>query len=153
MRELSGKRKMKYLLKKEGFYYRPNSSGYTKFTYRAGLFDEDDAKRHAKGSSGEVEAIAVSDLHESDIKEAEVTLESSKALLKAHKEALIEKDHSPQPIYKTEPGESVVGIALRQLGNEELWLDIVELNSDRFPEMLPHSYYPPGTVLKLPNPS
>ncbi|WP_062266966.1 LysM peptidoglycan-binding domain-containing protein [Endozoicomonas arenosclerae] len=141
---------MKYLLKKEGYYYRSNSCGYTKFAYRAGLFDEKYAKRHAKSSNGEVEAIPVTDLPETDIEEARDTAVASKALLKAHKEAVIEAEHSPAPVYKTEPGESVMGIALRQLGNEDRWSEIIEMNADRFPEMSPHAYYPVGTVLKLP---
>lgn len=53
--------------------------------------------------------------------------------------------------YTTMPGESLMGIALRQLGNEKRWQEIKFLNQDRFPSMLPHDYYPVGTQLTMPN--
>lgn len=54
------------------------------------------------------------------------------------------------PTYTTHPGESVMGIALRQLKDEKRWPEICDLNADRFPGMGPHDYYPPGTVLTMP---
>lgn len=54
------------------------------------------------------------------------------------------------PTYTTEPGESTAGIALRELGDERRWREIVALNADRFPDQGPHDYYPVGTVLNMP---
>lgn len=52
--------------------------------------------------------------------------------------------------YKTQPGDSVAGIALRQLKDESRWKEIADLNSERHPDMLPPDYYPVGTTLILP---
>ncbi|MNZ23075.1 hypothetical protein D3C78_401780 [compost metagenome] len=54
------------------------------------------------------------------------------------------------PTYTTQPGESVGGIALRQLKDESRWVEIRDLNARDFPDMRSHDYYPVGTVLKLP---
>jgi len=54
------------------------------------------------------------------------------------------------PAYTTQPGESLMGIALRQLKDEDRWPEIRDLNADRFADMGPHDYYPPGTVLNMP---
>lgn len=51
--------------------------------------------------------------------------------------------------YTTQPGESVMGIALRQCGNEMEWRHILACNPE-FARMLPHEYFPVGTVLTLP---
>lgn len=56
----------------------------------------------------------------------------------------------PVPTYTTNPGESLLGIALRELNHGPGWSEIRDLNADRFPDMGPHDYYPPGTVLVLP---
>ena len=53
--------------------------------------------------------------------------------------------------YTTQPGESVMGIALRQCGNEMEWRHILACNPE-FARMLPHEYFPVGTVLTLPSP-
>lgn len=53
--------------------------------------------------------------------------------------------------YTTQPGESVMGIALRQCGNEMEWRHILASNP-KFASMLPHEYFPVGTVLTLPPP-
>lgn len=53
--------------------------------------------------------------------------------------------------YTTTPGESIMGIAFRQLGNERRWQEIRALNAERFPNILPHEYYPVGTILNLPS--
>lgn len=52
--------------------------------------------------------------------------------------------------YKTEPAESVAGMAIRQLGNESRWVDIAWLNSLKFPDIGPNDYYPVGTILIMP---
>ncbi len=52
--------------------------------------------------------------------------------------------------YTTRSGESVAGIALRELGSEKRWREIADLNAGKFPEMLGADYYPVGTVLMLP---
>lgn len=51
--------------------------------------------------------------------------------------------------HTTQPGESVMGIALRQCGNEKEWRHILACNP-KFAGMLPHDYFPVGTVLDLP---
>lgn len=51
--------------------------------------------------------------------------------------------------YTTCPGESVMGIALRELGNEKAWRHILACNP-QFADLLPHEYFPVGTVLTLP---
>lgn len=53
--------------------------------------------------------------------------------------------------YITTPGESIMGIALRQLGSEKRWQEIKCLNADKFPNILPHDYYPVGTTLIMPS--
>ena len=52
--------------------------------------------------------------------------------------------------YTTRPGESVAGIALRQLKDEGRWREIVALNADRFPDQRACDYYPVGTRILLP---
>ncbi|WP_330114117.1 hypothetical protein SA496_15730 [Pseudomonas sp. JS3066] len=52
--------------------------------------------------------------------------------------------------YTTQPGESLAGIALRQLKDESRWVEIRDLNARPFPDMGPHDYYPVGTVLDMP---
>ncbi|MBR8219081.1 hypothetical protein [Burkholderia vietnamiensis] len=52
-------------------------------------------------------------------------------------------------MYTTQPAESVMGIALRQCGNEMEWRHILACNPE-FARMLPHEYFPVGTVLNLP---
>ncbi len=52
--------------------------------------------------------------------------------------------------YETQAGESLAGIALRQLGDESRWVEIRNLNAEAFPDMERHEYYPVGTVLKMP---
>ncbi|CAN7543832.1 hypothetical protein LJR130_003838 [Variovorax sp. LjRoot130] len=54
------------------------------------------------------------------------------------------------PTHTTQPAESLMGIALRQLKDESRWTEIRDLNASNFPDMGPHDYYPVGTVLKLP---
>lgn len=51
--------------------------------------------------------------------------------------------------YTTQPAESVMGIALRQCGNEKEWRNILACNPT-FADLLPHEYFPVGTVLTLP---
>ncbi|MBR8150020.1 hypothetical protein [Burkholderia vietnamiensis] len=51
--------------------------------------------------------------------------------------------------YTTQPAESVMGIALRKCGNEMEWRHILACNPE-FARMLPHEYFPVGTVLNLP---
>jgi hypothetical protein len=50
----------------------------------------------------------------------------------------------------TQPAESLMGIALRQLKDESRWTEIRDLNAASFPDMGPHDYYPVGTAIKLP---
>lgn len=52
--------------------------------------------------------------------------------------------------YTTRPAESLAGIALRQLKEESRWVEIRDINAPAFPDMQSHSYYPAGTVIKLP---
>ncbi|HEP8974555.1 TPA: hypothetical protein VDU83_006993, partial [Pseudomonas aeruginosa] len=52
--------------------------------------------------------------------------------------------------YTTRPAESLAGIALRQLKEESRWVEIRDINAHAFPDMQSHSYYPAGTVIKLP---
>lgn len=52
--------------------------------------------------------------------------------------------------YVTNPGESLMGIAARQLGAASRWPEIQNINGALFPEMGPHDYYPVGTTLRLP---
>lgn len=92
------------------------------------------------------------------------TLADSQARGKAHE--VIEKAYAqigygkPNPIapaesgqpirtHTTQPGESVMGIALRQCGNEAEWRHILACNP-KFADLLPSDYFPVGTVLTLP---
>ncbi|RAR51651.1 nucleoid-associated protein YgaU [Paraburkholderia unamae] len=51
--------------------------------------------------------------------------------------------------YTTKAGESVMGIALRECGDEKVWRHILACNPE-FASLLPHEYFPVGTVLTLP---
>lgn len=57
-------------------------------------------------------------------------------------------------VYITQAGESVMGIALRELKDENRWPEIIALNqrvgSRDFSDMGPHDYYPVNTGIKLP---
>ena len=52
--------------------------------------------------------------------------------------------------YITKPAESIVGIALRELGDESRWQEIRDLNVEEYPAMLGPDYYPVGTAIVLP---
>ncbi|WP_248769660.1 hypothetical protein [Pseudomonas sp. MWU12-2345] len=52
--------------------------------------------------------------------------------------------------YVTNPGESVMGIAARNLKDARRWQEIRDINAASFPDMGPHDYYPVGTKLRLP---
>ncbi|SDF23543.1 phage protein NinX family protein [Phytopseudomonas seleniipraecipitans] len=64
--------------------------------------------------------------------------------------ALIPAELVPQRTYTTNPGESVMGIALRELKDEKRWTEIRDHNAEAHPDMGPHDYYPVGTVLAMP---
>ena len=78
---------MKYLLKKNGLYYRPDGRGYTQFAFRAGLFDEKYAEDHASCTGGEVQAVPVEQLNTYEIADLKEVMENGKAVLEAYKEA------------------------------------------------------------------
>jgi hypothetical protein len=68
-------------------------------------------------------------------------------------EKLAQPAPEPEPRYTeyvTHPGESLMGIANRQLRSSERWVEIRDLNAHAFPDMLHYSYYPVGTTIKLP---
>lgn len=73
---------MKYLLRKGGYYYRPNSSGYTEFVSHAGIFQEDYALAHAN-SCDEVSAVPISDITEDLLVDIERCFSTAKAILDA----------------------------------------------------------------------
>ena len=52
--------------------------------------------------------------------------------------------------YTTNSGESLMGIANRELRSSGRWTEIRDLNAHAFPDMGPHDYYPVGTVLRMP---
>lgn len=60
-------------------------------------------------------------------------------------------DPKPDSTYTTQAGESLMGIALRQLGDKRRWEEIRDANATRFPDMDPHDYYPVGTELVMPS--
>lgn len=64
--------------------------------------------------------------------------------------ALIPAELLPQRTHTTHPGESVMGIAMRELKDEKRWKEIRDLNAEAHPNMGPHDYYPVGTVLAMP---
>lgn len=51
--------------------------------------------------------------------------------------------------HTTQPGESVMGIALRQCGDESAWRRILACNP-KFADLSPSDYFPVGTVLVMP---
>ena len=56
----------------------------------------------------------------------------------------------PIPTYTTQPAESIMGIALRQLACERRWTEIRDMNAAAFPDMVGTDYYPVGTVITMP---
>jgi hypothetical protein len=56
---------------------------------------------------------------------------------------------APHRTHTTQPGESVLGIAHRECGNEKEWRHILACNP-KFAALLPSDYFPVGTVLTLP---
>lgn len=62
----------------------------------------------------------------------------------------VEDEPAQHRTHATDAGESLCGIAIRQLGDESRWTEIRDLNADRFPDMLGSDYYPVGTIIKLP---
>lgn len=51
--------------------------------------------------------------------------------------------------YVTEPGESISGIAMRQLGDENAWLSILSLNVEEYGTLKSFEYFPVQSVIKL----
>ncbi|KAA5558367.1 hypothetical protein F3G54_27770 [Pseudomonas aeruginosa] len=81
-------------------------------------------------------------------------LASIKSCVKASEDAAQAQHSVPAYVsYTTRPAESLAGIALRQLKDESRWVEIRDINAHAFPDMQSHSYYPAGTVIKLPSPS
>ena len=56
----------------------------------------------------------------------------------------------PEPTYTTQPGESLMGIAFRELSSEHRWKEIRNMNAAQFGMLAPHEYYPVGSVLRMP---
>lgn len=52
--------------------------------------------------------------------------------------------------YITNPGESLKGIAARQLKDASRWEEIRDINAASFPDMGPHHYYPAGSWVRIP---
>ncbi|WP_034055161.1 LysM peptidoglycan-binding domain-containing protein [Pseudomonas aeruginosa] len=78
-------------------------------------------------------------------------LASIKSCVKASEDAAQAQHSVPAYVsYTTRPAESLAGIALRQLKEESRWVEIRDINAPAFPDMQSHSYYPAGTVIKLP---
>lgn len=78
-------------------------------------------------------------------------LASIKACVKASENTAQAQHSVPAYVnYTTRPAESLAGIALRQLKDESRWVEIRDINAHAFPNMQSHSYYPAGTVIKLP---
>ncbi|NTT95266.1 LysM peptidoglycan-binding domain-containing protein [Pseudomonas aeruginosa] len=78
-------------------------------------------------------------------------LDSIKSCVKASEDAAQAQHSVPAYVsYTTRPAESLAGIALRQLKEESRWVEIRDINAHAFPDMQSHSYYPAGTVIKLP---
>ncbi|VFT04259.1 Uncharacterised protein [Pseudomonas aeruginosa] len=78
-------------------------------------------------------------------------LASIKSCVKASEDAAQAQHSVPAYVsYTTRPAESLAGIALRQLKDESRWVEIRDINAHTFPDMQSHSYYPAGTVIKLP---
>jgi len=50
----------------------------------------------------------------------------------------------------TRAGESIVGIAVRELGDGTRWQEIRDLNAEEYPDMLGPDYYPVNTLIVLP---
>ena len=73
---------MKYLLRKGGYYYRPNSAGYTDSITHAGIFDEDYAISHEKGCD-EVTAVPVTEIAKSAIDDMRTAVDGAMRILTA----------------------------------------------------------------------
>lgn len=78
--------------------------------------------------------------------------EEEKAALETRLRLLVAQLPKQYRQYTTEAGESLAGIALRQLKDETRWVEIRDLNAHQHPDMWPNDYYPVGTVLRLPLP-
>ena len=79
---------MKYLKKKNGLYYRPNACGYTSFVYAAGIFDEDECKYELENPKGEVDAIPLTEVTQTQIEEVARIMVGAQTVLNAINEEL-----------------------------------------------------------------
>lgn len=84
---------------------------------------------------------------QSKFEDIEKELKCENKILRAH---LDQYEDLSYELYKTKPSESVSGIALRQLGDLNYWIEIARLNSLDHPDMGANDYYPVGTELRLP---
>lgn len=55
--------------------------------------------------------------------------------------------------YITSIDDSLMGIAIRELGDERKWRTVSDLNSHRFPGMQPSDQFPFGSRIDLPRAS
>jgi len=80
---------MKYLIKKNGMFYRRNACGYTDFISHAGVFDEDYAKISAN-SCDELSIMPVSEISKVEISSIEQQILTAQAVLNAIDDGLNE---------------------------------------------------------------
>lgn len=74
-----------HLVKKDGYYYRPNRSGYTTRVSEAGLYTKEEAEREAAIEPWHMKAIARADIPADQLDEAEVKLDQLRIEANHHK--------------------------------------------------------------------
>lgn len=73
---------MKYFLKKDGYYYRKHSAGYTDSIANAGIFNEDYALSHTQQCEG-VSAIPINKISDENIRQIKDYVNGSMEILEA----------------------------------------------------------------------
>lgn len=79
---------MRYFKKKNGLYYRDGACGYTGFIYAAGIFSEEECKYELENPNDEVQAIPITEVTDTQLKEAAEIMVGAQFVLNAISEEM-----------------------------------------------------------------